>query len=89
MAGTLDPDAPQTMVHEILDSDLPDEEKSFKRIFDEVGTITGAAFETTAHSIRLTLYHIYHNAEVLRRLRAELTAAPPAGQKSNLVLSRI
>ncbi|KAI4859370.1 cytochrome P450 [Hypoxylon rubiginosum] len=42
----------------------PNNEKSFKRIFDEVGTITGAAFETTAHSIRLTLYHIYHNAEL-------------------------
>ncbi|XXG98776.1 hypothetical protein Hte_005106 [Hypoxylon texense] len=89
VAGRLDPDAPQTMVHEILGSDLPDEEKSFKRIFDEVGTITGAAFETTAHSIRLTLYHIYKDAEVLRRLRAELTTAPPAEQKSNLALSRL
>lgn len=89
MSGTLDPDAPRTIVHKILDSDLPDNEKSFKRIFDEVGTITGAAFETTAHSIRLTLYHIYKDAEVLRRLRAELTTMLPAEQKSDLVLSRL
>ncbi|KAI1778090.1 trichodiene oxygenase [Hypoxylon cercidicola] len=89
ISGTLDPDAPRTMVHEILDSDLPDDEKSFKRIFDEVGTVTGAAFETTANSIRLTLYHIYKDAEVLRRLRAELKAAPPAEQKSNSALSRL
>ncbi|KAI0431076.1 cytochrome P450 [Xylaria sp. FL1042] len=89
MSGTLDPDAPQTLAHEILNSDLPEGEKSFARIFDEVSTITGAAFETTANTIRLTLYHIYNDIEILRRLRAELTATPQAEQKSSSVLSRL
>ncbi|XXG96644.1 hypothetical protein Hte_002932 [Hypoxylon texense] len=77
--GTLDPDAPRTMVHEILDSsDLPPAEKSFERILAEVGSVTGAAFQTTPNSIRLTLYHIYSDPAVLRRLRTELAAAAAA-----------
>ncbi|KAI1122789.1 trichodiene oxygenase [Nemania abortiva] len=87
--GKRDPDAPRTIVHQIFDSDLPKEEKSFERIFDEVGTITGAAFETTAHSIRLTLYHIYSDPEVLRRLRAELTSTRQGERESKLVLSSL
>jgi cytochrome P450 len=62
-----------TIVHEILQSDLPPAEKTFDRINDEVGTITGAAFETTAQTLRVLLYYVYSDAEILRRLRAELT----------------
>ncbi|KAI1348475.1 cytochrome P450 [Xylaria sp. FL0043] len=87
--GKLDPGAPQTVVHAILNSDLPDNEKSFARIFDEASTITGAAFETTANTLRLTLYHIYNDIEVLRQLRAELTATLRDEQSSSQVLSRL
>ncbi|KAI0809864.1 trichodiene oxygenase [Xylaria sp. FL0064] len=87
--GKLDPGAPQTVVHAILNSDLPDNEKSFARIFDEASTITGAAFETTANTLRLTLYHIYNNIEVLRRLRAEITATLRDDQNSSSILSRL
>lgn len=36
------------------------------RINDEVGTITGAAFETAAQSIRTVLYHLYSDHEMLK-----------------------
>lgn len=45
------------------------------RINDEVGTITGAAFETAAQSIRTVLYHLYSDPAPLARLRAELAGA--------------
>lgn len=62
-----------TIIHAILGSDnLPDYEKTVTRINDEVGTITGAAFETAAQSIRTILYHLYSDPNMLHRLRAEL-----------------
>lgn len=64
-----------TIIHAILDSDLPAPEKTVIRINDEVGTITGAAFETAAQSIRTILYHIYSDPNILHRLRAELADA--------------
>lgn len=53
-------DAP-TIVHGILKSDLPPAEKEFSRIHDEVSTVSGAAFETSAQTLRVLLYHIYNN----------------------------
>ncbi|KAI1359263.1 trichodiene oxygenase [Xylaria arbuscula] len=88
-SGKSDPDAPRTIVHQIVDSDLPKEEKSLARICDDVGTITGAAFETTANSIRLTLYHIYKDPEVLDRLRAELNSTRQGEQEPKLSISSL
>lgn len=34
--------------------------------------MTGAEFETTANVLRLILYHVYSNEDILRRLREEL-----------------
>jgi cytochrome P450 len=39
---------------------------------NDVATITGAGFETTAAVMRLTCYHVFSNADILQRLRAEL-----------------
>lgn len=73
-SAPLDNKAPRTMVHEILEApNLPPSEKSFDRINDEVGTITGAALETTAQTLRLIFYYVYSDPEILRRLRAELS----------------
>lgn len=43
-------------------------------MYDEVATITGAGFETTASVMRLIAFHIFNDAEILERLRAELAA---------------
>lgn len=76
-AGSPNPDdkTPCTIVHEILESKLPVEEKSFHRVFDDVSTITGAGFETTASALRLIFYHVGSNEEILRKLRIELGSA--------------
>lgn len=69
----------ETIIHAILHSELPAPEKSVARINDEVGTITGAAFETAAQSIRTVLYHLYSDQKMLARLRAELAVAHQGG----------
>lgn len=66
---------PRTLVHEIVQSKLPPTEKSFKRVFDEVSTTTGAGFETTAAVLRIAGFHIYSSPTILQRLRAELSSA--------------
>lgn len=53
------------MVYEIIHSNLPPAEKTFDRILEELATVTGAAFETTANILRLVLYHVFTNDEVL------------------------
>ncbi|KAK7973454.1 hypothetical protein PG988_007588 [Apiospora saccharicola] len=68
-------DTPRTIVHQILGAQIPAEEKSLRRVFEEVGTITRGGFETVANTVRMTLYHIYSNREVLHRLRSELADA--------------
>ncbi|KAF2105429.1 cytochrome P450 [Lophiotrema nucula] len=62
----------KTLVHGILHSDLPPADKTLGRIFEEIATVTGAGFETTANTLRLILYHVYANDVILRRLREEI-----------------
>lgn len=63
------------MVYDIVQSNLSPAEKTFDRIFAESVTVTGAAFETTANVLRLVLYHVFTNDEILQRLRKEITEA--------------
>lgn len=64
-----------TLIHEIMKSKLPDSDKSFTRIYDEVSTVLGAAFETTASTMRLIFFHLYSRPEILQRLREEIGSA--------------
>ncbi|KAF7924918.1 uncharacterized protein EAE98_007006 [Botrytis deweyae] len=75
-----DPDdkAPRTIVHEILYSKLPAKDKKFERVFDDVATVTGAGFETTASVLRLIIFHVFNNPEILDRLRNPAIASRPA-----------
>lgn len=77
MAGSSSPDGegPHTVVHEILKSNLPLADKALPRVYEEVATTIVAGFETTASAMRLIVYHTFKDAEILRRLRAELTVA--------------
>lgn len=63
------------IVEEILSSNLPAVEKRYERINDDVGTVTGAAYETTAQALRLIIYHIFSNPTILQCLRIELETA--------------
>ncbi|PVH91467.1 cytochrome P450, partial [Periconia macrospinosa] len=57
------------------------------RIYQEVATVSAAGFETTASAMRLILYHVYSNAEILQRLRQELTSI--STQPSELILKEL
>jgi len=62
---------PRTIVNEIVESNLPAKEKTSERVQQDVSTVTGAGFETTAGAFKLIIYHVYSNKDILSRLRAE------------------
>ncbi|EAQ90370.1 hypothetical protein CHGG_02305 [Chaetomium globosum CBS 148.51] len=76
-ANSSDPkdNSQNTVIHEIVRSKLPPSDKTFERIFEEIATLTGAAFETTANALRLILFNVYSNPDILRRVRAEIVTA--------------
>ncbi|KAJ4385468.1 hypothetical protein N0V93_009896 [Gnomoniopsis smithogilvyi] len=65
----------RTIVHAITLSSLPSVEKTLPRLFDDVSTVTGAAFETTAATLRLILFYVYSNTDILTKLRNEFASA--------------
>ena len=66
-----------TIFHELLDSDLPPEEKTLRRLVEESQTLVGAGQVTTAHNLTMTSYHLIANPEILDKLKAELEIAMP------------
>ncbi|KAI0536948.1 trichodiene oxygenase [Xylaria digitata] len=67
--------AKTNLVHAIVQSKLPPAEKIHRRVAEEVASILGAGFETTATVMRIVLYHMYSRPEILARLRSELESA--------------
>ncbi|KAI0175596.1 trichodiene oxygenase [Hypoxylon sp. FL1284] len=65
-----------TMVYEIVHSDLPAADKGFDHVMEEVATVTAAGYETTANALRLILYHVCTNDDILQRLRKEIASIP-------------
>lgn len=70
-----DSGARHTIVHEIVASKLPPSDKTFQRLFEEVTSVSGAGFETVGAVLRLICFHVFSNAEILRRLRTEVDDA--------------
>ncbi len=63
-----------TIFHDLLDSDLPPEEKALDRLWQEGQTVVGAGTETTAWTLTVVTYHLLANPEKLARLRKELSS---------------
>jgi cytochrome P450 len=78
-AGTAKPQ--RTIFSELLNADVPSEEKSVKRMAEEARVIISAGSTTTAHYLTHTIYHILANADIHHRLQAELTEARAASSK--------
>lgn len=92
MKATAEPDenAVRTIVHEILDSSMPPAEKRYERILDEVTTVTGAGFESTASVLRMLVFHVYYNPAILERLRSELASvSSPSGNVELQALEKL
>ncbi|KAI9641428.1 hypothetical protein NHQ30_010235 [Ciborinia camelliae] len=61
-----------TIFHEILSSDLPANEKSIDRLWQEGQTLIGAGTETTAWTLSVITYHALANPDILSKLVAEM-----------------
>lgn len=66
-----------TIFHELLNSDLPESEKSTDRLWQDGQLTVVAGTLTTAWSLAVAFYYILADQRVLRTLKAELEAAFP------------
>lgn len=71
----------RTIFHDLLNGDLPPEEKTLARLVDEGQTMIAAGQETSSFFLKQTTYHVLANPAVHLRLINELrTAIPDPGQ---------
>ncbi|KAL7621659.1 hypothetical protein AAE478_008986 [Parahypoxylon ruwenzoriense] len=68
-----------TFFHELLESKLPDHEKTIARLAQESGALLGAGTVTTAWTMTTGVFYLLREPEVLRKLKQELTEAVPPG----------
>jgi cytochrome P450 len=66
-----------TIFHELLNSNLPVEEKSDARLGDEAQLIVAAGLITTSWALSVASFHIINNTQISQTLREELAAAGP------------
>ncbi|KAI2015657.1 hypothetical protein LOY97_005520 [Ophidiomyces ophidiicola] len=62
----------RTIFHEVLNSDLPDDQKSNTRLGDEAQLIVAAGLITTSWALSVASFHIINNPHIQEKLRAEL-----------------
>jgi cytochrome P450 len=70
-------DAKRTIFQEILASQLPESDKTQKRLEEEANIIIAGGVETTAFALDVCVYHITNTPHLYERLHAELVAAFP------------
>ncbi|KAL2049374.1 hypothetical protein ABVK25_010384 [Lepraria finkii] len=66
-----------TILHHILDSDLPAQEKAIGRLVHEARAIVSAGSESTAWALSVSSFHITDDPQFLQKLRAELSETMP------------
>ena len=71
----------KTIFHSLIrNQNLPEAEKSDKRLADEANILLGAGTDTTASTLAYTTYHLLSNPTILKKLRDELISAIPDPQ---------
>lgn len=76
-SGVSKGDQEATIFHGILDSNMPDNEKSTKRLKEEAFVLVGAGTDTTASTLGALTYELLTNPRILSKLKAELKEAIP------------
>ena len=66
-----------TLFHEILQSNLPESDKSVSRLKDEAAIVVGAGTLTTSWALTIATYHLLASPDVLAKLKKELISAIP------------
>ncbi|PQE04573.1 cytochrome p450 protein [Rutstroemia sp. NJR-2017a BVV2] len=61
-----------TIFHEVLSSDLPPQEKTIDRLWQEGQTVVGAGTETTAWTLSVLTCHLLSNPSMVARLKEEI-----------------
>lgn len=69
--------APDTVFEHLLRSELPANEKSFSRIWQDSSSLLGAGVETIANALSVIVIHLLSCPELKNRLKAELRTAIP------------
>lgn len=77
MNGSSGKDEKQNIFRELINGDLPAEEKSLPRLVDEGQTMIAAGQETSSFFLQQASYFILANPDVQAKLRAELGQAIP------------
>jgi cytochrome P450 len=76
-----------TILHELLNSNLPDSDKTQRRLCDEMNIVIGAGTESSAQTIQRMFFHIVSNPPVRQKLHEELKKAiPDSNSKVDLTL---
>lgn len=71
------PSKATTLVHKLIDPELPPEERTKKRIEEESLIFLAAGTETTGRTLTIASYHLARNMDVLERLREEVKTVLP------------
>ena len=66
-----------TLFHEILQSNLPESDKSVSRLKDEAAIVVGAGTLTTSWALSVALFHLLASPRILAKLKTELKSAVP------------
>ncbi|EEH43171.2 uncharacterized protein PADG_07991 [Paracoccidioides brasiliensis Pb18] len=66
-----------TIFQQILQSDLPPQEKSHYRLAGEAQSVMGGGIESPAHALTVATFHIANTPHISQRLRSELVKAFP------------
>lgn len=74
-----------TVFTRLLNSDLPDHEKSFQRLVDEGKSLMGAGSETTSWTLTMLMWYLTNDKEILHNLRHELIDMPRNGTGGSLL----
>lgn len=64
-------------MHALLQSSLPPEERTAKRIWSEGLSVIGAGPETSANTLAVVHFYLLENPDMLVKLRVELKEALP------------
>lgn len=66
-----------TIMHALIESNLPAEEKSPLRLWKEGMAMVGAGSETTANALANIHFYVLNNPSIYEKLKDELRAALP------------
>ena len=76
-----------TLFHEILQSNLPESDKSVNRLKEESFIVVGAGTLTTSWALSVATYHLLTSPLTLRKLKTELMSAIRVSDDPNVPLS--